>query len=231
MKLLLTEQQVQGLVEQLGKNVAKNVLNKSGVDLGGIEDIDIEKEAPNLAKAMKSFTNPSSILTGDGEKSGNFITRTREKLAQKFAPNIPKGDEPMHPLGHKVPISSPFGRRNIKLKGASTNHEGIDIAAPSGSPVYAPLDGLVISARDTTPNPCGGFIQLSHKNIKTKFCHLRELSVKQGERVKKGQVIGYTGGGKSDKMAGVSTGPHLHYEILGRGDIAMNPVTYQKNLA
>jgi murein DD-endopeptidase MepM/ murein hydrolase activator NlpD len=229
MKLLLTEQQVKNLIEGIGKNLIQKQLNKAGVDLGGIEDIDIEKEAPHLAQAMKSFTNPGSLLKGD-EKSGGIVSKAKNIFSNsKFAPNIPKGSEPMHPLGHKDPITSNFGYRNVSV--GSINHQGVDIATPSGSPVYAPLDGLVISSRNTTPNACGGFIQLSHTDIKTKFCHLKQMVVKQGEKVKKGQLIGYTGGGKTDQMHGTSTGPHLHYEILGRGDIAMNPVTYQHNLA
>ena len=216
MKLILTEQQVKNLIGNLS---------------GGLGDIDIEKEAPNLAKAIKSFTNPASMMGGD-EKGGGLLSKIRGKVSgSKFAPDIPEGDEPMHPLGHKEPITSDFGPRNIKVKGATKDHEGVDISTPSGSPVYAPLDGVVISSRDTTPNGCGGFIQLSHSTIKTKFCHLKQMEVRQGDKVKKGQIIGYTGGAKTDPMHGISTGPHLHYEILGRNNIAMNPTSYQHNLA
>jgi murein DD-endopeptidase MepM/ murein hydrolase activator NlpD len=208
MKVILTEQQTKDLIGNLS---------------GGLGDIDIEKEAPNLAKAIKSFTNPASMLGGD-EKGGVL-----SKIKGKFAPKIPEGDEMMHPLGHTAPISSDFGHRNVSV--GSSNHKGVDISTPSGSPVYAPLDGVVVSSRDTTPNACGGFVQLSHANVKTKFCHLKKMTVQQGEKVKKGQIIGYSGGGSKDPMRGTSTGSHLHYEILGRGDIAMNPTSYQQNLA
>ena len=209
MKLILTEQQAKDLIGSIGQS-------------NSLGDFDIEKEAPTLSKFIKTMGGTSNI-------ESPVATDSKSITNSKFATDVPKGQDPMHPLGHKVPISSQFGYRNVSV--GSTNHQGIDIATPSGSPVYAPLDGVVIVSRDTTPNACGGFIQLSHANVKTKFCHLKEMIVQQGEKVKKGQIIGYSGGGKNDPHPGVSTGPHLHYEILGRDNIAMNPVTYQHNLA
>jgi murein DD-endopeptidase MepM/ murein hydrolase activator NlpD len=141
----------------------------------------------------------------------------------------------MHPLGHKYPIYSGFGKRaapydpNTGKKGSS-DHKGVDITVKSGSAVYAPLDGTVLFSQDTTPNPCGGFIQLDHVSVQTKFCHLRSMIVKQGDKVKKGQVIGYSGGGRNDPHPGVSTGPHLHYEILNKSGVAQNPLSVQPSL-
>jgi murein DD-endopeptidase MepM/ murein hydrolase activator NlpD len=134
----------------------------------------------------------------------------------------------LHPLKKKFPVSSPYGQRNIKV--GSKNHGGIDIAAPSGSPVYAPLDGKVVRAEDTTPDGCGGHVRIRHnRKLETKFCHLKKWVVKRGQRVKKGDVIGYSGGGRTDKFRGTSTGSHLHYEIVVDG-ISKNPVTIQKDL-
>jgi murein DD-endopeptidase MepM/ murein hydrolase activator NlpD len=210
MKVILTEQQAKGLINNLAQ-------------VNSLGDFDIEKEAPTLSKFIKTMGGASNI---DTPASPNIDPKN---TSPKFAPEVPDGKEPMHPLGHKAPISSQFGYRNISV--GSTNHQGIDISTSSGSPVYAPLDGTVIASRDTTPNACGGFIQLSHLNMKTKFCHLSKMIVEPGQKVKKGQIIGYSGGGKNDPHPGVSTGPHLHYEILGRDDIAMNPTSYQHNLA
>jgi len=208
MKIILTEQQTQSLIG-----------NVTNADLFG--GVDFEKDAPELMKALKGFRGISSNNLSDKVSSTKNVI---SKVVEKIKPN-----EMLHPLGRKVPISSEFGLRDVET--GSKNHKGIDLSTPSGSSVYAPLDGKVISARDTTPNPCGGFIQLSHGEIKTKFCHLRKLVVKPGDEVKKGQIIGYTGGGKNDPMKGRSTGPHLHYEILGSNNIAMNPKEYQSNLA
>jgi len=202
MKLKLTEQQAQNLVAKLNTP-------------------DIEKFAPKL---QKFSDNLARLLQTD---SPNVTNNNISFSADSSLPSNP--NEMMHPLGRKKPISSEFGLRNVTVGGK--NHKGIDIATPSGSPIYAPLDGTIDAARDTTPNACGGFIQLNHNNVYTKFCHLKQINVHQGDQVKKGQVIGLSGGGKNDPMRGRATGPHLHYEILNAGHIAMNPVRVQSNLA
>ena len=113
-------------------------------------------------------------------------------------------------------INSPFGPRNIG-GGASKNHGGVDLYAKSGTPIYSVANGVVKSARDTTPNGCGGFIQIDHGKHQTKYCHVRKWVVKEGDEVIKGQLIGYTGGGTNDPYKGNSMGAHLHYEVLVSG--------------
>jgi murein DD-endopeptidase MepM/ murein hydrolase activator NlpD len=217
MKLKLTEQQVYNLIQNLNEQV-----------------VDIE--TPNLSKlAQALFTKPTTNDTGVNIGADiNSITNTANSKPLpgplSFAPNVPKGNEMMHPLGRKQTITSPFGGRNTGIAGATTNHKGIDITTPSNSPVYAPLDGMVIASRDTTPNACGGFIKLEHDTVETKYCHLSRMVVRTGQQVKKGQVIGYTGGGETDPHHGISSGPHLHYEILDKNGVAMNPTSVQSNL-
>jgi murein DD-endopeptidase MepM/ murein hydrolase activator NlpD len=225
MKLILREQQIQKLLGNktpVGKVL--NVINPSEKNnkpnpFEGA-DVEIPKIAPHLA-------NLGKLLYSTQSTDGSDIISTDN--VDQFATYIPKGDEMVHPLGHKDPITSEFGFRSSTV--GTSNHKGIDISAKSGSPVYAPLDGIVIRSEDTTPNRCGGHIRLDHTNIETKFCHLRQMVVKKGDKVKKGQLIGYSGGGKNDPMHGTATGPHLHYEILNKSGIAMNPITVQHNLA
>lgn len=206
MKVKLTEQQISNL----------------------IKTDNISQDAPHLLKfldLLKSFGG-TKVLS----KISGSLPKHKDSIEKSFAKHIPDNkNEMMHPLGRKRPISSEFGLRSTKVGGK--DHKGIDIATPSGSPVYAPLDGVVEAARDTTPNACGGFIQLNHNNIFTKYCHLKEIIVDTGQKVKKGQIIGYSGGGKNDPMKGRTSGPHLHYEILNASRIAMNPVSVQSNLA
>jgi murein DD-endopeptidase MepM/ murein hydrolase activator NlpD len=227
MKLILKENQVRRLVEQVASSLADDPLNTMRNTYGSLVN-SISTEAPEITKLAKS-------MAGFGDESLIGKAKTIGKILKgnnaKFAPNIPTGNDPMNPLGHKSVITSKFGDRNTGIPGASTNHKGIDLAAPSGSPVCAPLDGTVISSRDTTPNACGGFIQLSHTTMQTKFCHLRQMIVKQGDKVKKGQIIGYTGGGATDPMHGIASGPHLHYEILDRSGMPENPLSVEPNLA
>lgn len=226
MKIKLTEQQFADLTQK--------IINAVPEDLGS--DIDMEKDAPNLSKLIKTIManknagipTPTSVATDKIKNS--IFNRNKQTPNIKFAENIPSGSQMMHPLGHKEQITSLFGQRNTNVPGASKNHEGVDISAKSGSSVYAPLDGVVLDARDTTPNACGGFIRLEHINIETKFCHLSRINVNVGDKVKKGQIIGRTGGGPNDPMHGVSTGPHLHYEILNKSGVAMNPTSVEPNL-
>lgn len=183
-----------------------------------------EQQTKKLVDSVVNEDYLSSFISALTNDSGSQTNGSTE-----FADEIPSGNDLMHPLGHRFNISSKFGQRNVRV--GSKNHKGVDISAPSGSKVYAPTDGQVVEARDTTPNGCGGFVMLDHGNFKTKFCHLREWVVNKGDTVKKGQLIGFSGGLKSDPHRGTSTGAHLHYEILNSGGIAMNPVSVQPNLA
>ena len=185
---------------------------------------NIINEQLNFTDFFKSKNSTDVTSMPDSEDVKNDGSTT-------FADNIPSDGDLMHPLGKKFKISSGFGLRDTGIRGASKNHKGIDISAPSGSPIYAPKDGNVDAARDTTPNGCGGFIKIKHDNLITKFCHVKQWVVNQGDKVKKGQLIGYSGGGPNDPHKGTSRGAHLHYEIRTLGDIAQNPLTVQSNLA
>lgn len=181
------------------------------------DDINIERDAPNLHKFLQSFKDQ----TAASGAADIFKSPDLKKLAKGM----------VHPLGHKVTINSPYGARDIKKEpNASKFHRAVDLDSPSGSPVYAPLDGVVTRAVDTTPDGCGGHVRIKHnKKMDTKFCHLKKWVVRKGDKVKKGQVIGYTGGGDRDPYRGTSTGPHLHYEIVVNGT-SINPTTLQTNL-
>ncbi len=115
-------------------------------------------------------------------------------------------------------VTSPFGNRTSPFSGILKFHEGIDIAAQTGTPVMAPADGLVITAGFSTGY--GNMAEISHGyGIKTIFAHNSRLNVKAGQRVKRGDVIAYLGD------SGSSTGPHLHYEVRLNG-LPVNPMRY-----
>jgi murein DD-endopeptidase MepM/ murein hydrolase activator NlpD len=115
-------------------------------------------------------------------------------------------------------VTSPFGNRTSPFSGILKFHEGMDIAAQTGTPVVAPADGVVIKAGFSTGY--GNMVEISHGyGIKTVFGHNTRLNVKAGQRVKRGDVISYVGD------TGTSTGPHLHYEVRVNG-LPVNPVKY-----
>ncbi len=116
-------------------------------------------------------------------------------------------------------LSSSFGMRKHPVLGYSRMHRGVDFAAPSGTPIYAAGDGVVeVAGRN---KGYGNYIRVRHNRVlKTAYAHMRGFAdgVSKGVRVKQGQIIGYVG------TTGMSTGPHLHYEVLQDGK-QVNPMT------
>ncbi|WP_326525313.1 M23 family metallopeptidase [Sphingomonas sp.] len=118
-------------------------------------------------------------------------------------------------------LTSSFGMRRHPVLGYARMHKGLDIAAPSGAPIRAPMDGVVQMAG--WAGGYGKFVKLSHGGgMATGFGHMSRIAVASGARVSKGQVIGYVG------STGMSTGPHLHYELWKNG-VPINPgkVTFE----
>ena len=109
-------------------------------------------------------------------------------------------------------VSSEFGKRKNPFSGEIKNHNGIDLAAEEGTPVYAIKDGAVYSAIENDAE-FGNYIILSHDQGKmtSVYAHLSKIRVERYQYVKKGEVIGYVG------QTGMATGPHLHFEIRQGG--------------
>jgi murein DD-endopeptidase MepM/ murein hydrolase activator NlpD len=117
-------------------------------------------------------------------------------------------------------LTSGYGMRNHPVLGGRRQHRGVDLAMPTGTPVYATADGVVSKAQWFSSY--GLFISLEHgAQIQTRYGHLSRLNVAGGQQVKKGDLIGYVG------STGRSTGPHLHYEVRIAGT-AVNPVPYMQ---
>jgi murein DD-endopeptidase MepM/ murein hydrolase activator NlpD len=115
-------------------------------------------------------------------------------------------------------LSSRFGRRVDPFTGSLAFHRGLDFSAHTGTPVYATASGAVIgAARDGSLGNC---VELDHGNgFMTRYGHLRSFAVKRGDRVTRGDIIGYVGN------TGRSTNPHLHYEVVQNGH-SENPAQY-----
>lgn len=118
-------------------------------------------------------------------------------------------------------ITSRFGRRTSPTRGASSNHKGVDWGVPVGSSIYAASGGTV-----TRAGWYGGYgyvVFIRHPGgTETRYAHLSRVLVSVGQSVKQGQRIALSGN------TGVSTGPHLHFEILING-VAVNPLNYLEN--
>lgn len=123
-----------------------------------------------------------------------------------------------HPCPGYVRISSLFGYREQPLPGASTNHKGMDFAAPTGTPIYAAAAGTVVTARYS--GNAGNMIVINHGDgIVTIYMHCHAMYVTAGQKVTKGQNIAIVGN------TGNSTGPHLHFQVELNG-VPVNPLNY-----
>ena len=141
-----------------------------------------------------------------------------QRTAGDMAAHIP-AIPPMSTDRSTYHLSSPFGYRSDPILGFRKRHTGMDFACPPGNPIYATGDGVVVKvARER--RGYGNHIEIDHGfGYKTRYAHMKQLDVVEGQKVSRGDCIGLSG------RSGRCTGPHLHYEILYRKDY-VNPALY-----
>jgi len=119
-------------------------------------------------------------------------------------------------------FTSGYGIRSDPFQGRAARHQGIDLAAPTGTPIYATADGIVTDAGYNNGG-YGNLIKVDHgRGIETRYGHLSAILVRAGQRIVRGQQIGRMG------STGRSTGSHLHYEVRIDGR-AVNPIPFMKS--
>lgn len=119
-----------------------------------------------------------------------------------------------------IHLTSGFGMRNHPVTGGRRAHKGIDLAGPTGTPIHAAADGII--SRADWFSTYGLYVSIEHGGeIQTRYAHMSRLNVAKGQRVKKGDIIGFIG------STGRSTGPHLHYEVRV-SKVAVNPIPYMQ---
>lgn len=115
-------------------------------------------------------------------------------------------------------LTDSYGMRRDPFNRKLTSHSGVDISTNSGVPITSPADGIVVKAN--WASGYGQVIYISHGyGYSTRYGHLSKIAVKAGQKVKRGDTIGYVG------STGRSTGPHLHYEVRVNGQ-PVNPLEY-----
>ena len=172
----------------------------------------------------EEFTNEDNIVVDTGEIIfANLNLQDTDYQLYKFEYEENKIDyfdengKSIRKTLMKTPIngarlSSSYGKRKHPILGYTKMHTGTDFAAPKGTPIMASGDGKVIKA-----GWCGGggnCVKIKHNSTyQTVYAHMSKFGrgIKKGVRVKQGQVIGYVG------STGMSTGPHLHYEVIENG--------------
>ncbi len=181
--------------------------NKQLIKRGSSQKSDFSLSWDNI------ISQPIQIMSKHPQKMGNitpFIKRVSKNLLKKYRSRkgaLPKG----WPL-KQGRVSSIFGKRGKRM------HKGIDIAAKTGTPVFAIEEGVIM--RSKYVGAYGLLIEIRHSDMyTTRYGHNSKLLVKVGQKVKKGQKIARVG------STGRSTGPHVHFEIR-QNNVPINPIKY-----
>jgi murein DD-endopeptidase MepM/ murein hydrolase activator NlpD len=128
------------------------------------------------------------------------------------------------PINNKFLRHAPsgFGWRTHPIYKSSEFHPGMDFASPEGTPIYATGDGVVERA-DNTAHGYGNHVVLNHGyGYQTLYGHMSKIATSIGKKVKRGELIGYVG------STGLSTAPHVHYEVIKNGG-KVNPINFYYN--
>ena len=206
-------------IEELWKVVGKKKPRASsprrksmkGARAGRRDSLSVKLRYRDLMGKMKDRQGEMSQLSVAAKGYRKELALKRERARLSAMPSI------WPCRGH---YSSPFGYRIHPVYGYSRFHSGVDITASYGTPIKATAAGRVV-----TSGWLGGYgntIEIDHGNgLKTLYGHCSSLAVGRGAFVKKGQVVAYVG------STGVSTGPHVHYEVSRSGS-QINPDPYMK---
>lgn len=152
----------------------------------------------------------------DQSKSLDEILRL-SKNKEKFLASIPA----IQPVRNEQlkRMASGFGYRTDPFTKARKMHQGMDFTAPTGSPIFATGDGVIAKA-DNTASGFGNHIVIQHGfGYETLYAHLSRYNVRAGQRVKRGDIIGFVG------STGRSQAPHCHYEVHKNGKV-VNPINF-----
>jgi len=172
------------------------------------EEYEIQKELEYIAY-MATYVPPTKAPSGDSDDSSSGST-------QATTPAVSSGGW-MVPCSY-VLLSSPFGNRKSPTAGASSNHQGVDLAGSRGTPIKASKAG-VVTVRSSSRS-AGNYVTIKHDNTYSSiYMHMENSIVKKGQTVSQGQVIGYMGD------SGITTGVHLHFGIIKNGSY-VNPASY-----
>jgi murein DD-endopeptidase MepM/ murein hydrolase activator NlpD len=217
----------------------KNILGKQDMAEGNLTTLQ-NKERPAMRFNEFKLTENSKVTikrvqqllldlgynlgpTGVDGIVGPYTQSAIDAHMSKAGPQgqvAPQKDKPS--TSYTMPVNgrltSAFGNRKAPVPGTTTNHPGVDIAVPTGTPVRSPIAGKVEYA-SMDNNACGGTIAISNGKEKHRFCHCSKIDVTVGQTIQQGDVIGLTGGGARDPGRGLSTGPHLHWEKYIAGNL------------
>jgi murein DD-endopeptidase MepM/ murein hydrolase activator NlpD len=219
--------------------LAKAMCELTAWTTAGVDDKVLTGDVLDLALAAYTCGRPCVLAAGGVPAAGyahDYPSLVRSRIAKySLGPLVTGGWTRPLPVGKYV-VGSPFGPRDGRL------HAGVDLMVPTGTPVYAAADGVILQAEcdsaycDRPGNPglpgCGNMVDVQHAGgIATRYCHLVAFAPgiqgARGLQVRAGQLIGLSG------STGHSSGPHLHYEVHlhappVNNDTAVDPVVFMR---
>ncbi len=201
------------------RHIPRNIGPLTVEEYKSFKDAEKEESEANLQQDKTSELN-EVITSADHVKE---ISKDEAHKLQTYIKNIQEMKEKSKTIPTVSPvkgwISSLFGLRDNPVTGRHRMHQGIDIAATKGTPIYAPADGVVTLVAKAADY--GNYIEVKHGfRIITKFAHIEKSFVKKGQKVRRGEMIALVGD------TGRTTGPHLHYEVREDTGKPKNPLNY-----
>jgi murein DD-endopeptidase MepM/ murein hydrolase activator NlpD len=194
---------------------------KIAVNLGLTEKYKITRKFSDLIKKSFELSNEYATFDYKFKKIKNLASGLEEKIHELDQHLLDK-ESTLRSTPTVLPtngwITSYFGHRISPTAGVRKMHEGLDVGASFGTPIYAPADGVVTYAGNKAG--FGLFVQIDHGyGIETIYAHSQKIITKEGNKVKRGELLAKVG------SSGYSTGPHLHYEVRVNG-IAVDPLYF-----
>ncbi|MDX2188953.1 MAG: M23 family metallopeptidase [Bacteroidota bacterium] len=177
-----------------------------------VQGIDREKIIASTLSKVEELKRKIYIQSKSYDEIINLARNKEQMLA-----SIPA----IQPISNKTlkSLASGFGMRIHPIYKVKKFHTGIDFSAVRGTPVYATGDGMAYIG-NASYDGYGRFIEVDHGfGFVTRYAHLDKINIKNGQKVKRGEVIGYVG------STGTATAPHLHYEVI-KGGVMVNPIHY-----
>ena len=177
---------------------AKEMANQ--LEIISVEKIKDHQLVAAIDETLKNLTSRIEAQKKSYDQVDQLVKNKEQLLAHTPA---------IQPVSNKDlnRIASGFGYRIDPVYKTTKFHAGLDFAAPQGTPIYATADGSVITAGNTG-NGYGNYVVINHSyGYETLYGHMVRVKVRNGQTVKRGEVIGWVG------STGKSTGPHLHYEV------------------
>lgn len=177
-----------------------------------------KEEVTDYQKDLKKQENSIKAIEAEIKRQEEAAKKKAEASGQTYKTQSIGDIKFIWPCPSSGRITSKFGARTSPTKGASSNHQGIDIGAPTGNNIVAAAGGTVVVS--TYSYSAGNYVMLNHGGgVYTVYMHASKLLCKVGDTVKQGQVIAKVG------STGYSTGPHLHFGIRVNGTY-VNPSKY-----